>query len=139
MSGSITGSVVVAGITIGAAPVTAPGYDLLGCGITGSTRRRDTVTSPWVHGETEVASVRGALFYTIELQCVGTTFGGSCTLKDALVTAVEAKTFSLVETLDGHVETYTCRAASQIDAPIDRTLLLNRRRAMTITIPVRKA
>lgn len=136
---SISGSVVVAGITIGAAPVTGPGYDLLGCGVSGITRRRDTVTSPWVHGETEVASVRGAMFYQIELQCVGTTFGGASTLKDALVTAVEQKTFSLVETLDGHAETYTCRAASQIDCPIDRVLLLNKRRAMTITIPIRKA
>jgi hypothetical protein len=139
VSGSISGSVVVHGITIGAAPVTAPGYDLLGTGITGRTRRRDTVTSPWVHFETEVASVKGALFYTIELQAVGTTFGGASTLVDTLVTAVEAKTFTLVETLDGHVETYTCRAASQIDCPIDRTMLLNARRPMTITIPVKRA
>lgn len=137
---NIIGSITVGGISLATgAPAVAPGYDLIACGLSDIARRRDTVTSPWVAGETEVASVEGELTYELSVQCVGTDWANATALADALHAAVDVKTYSLVEVLGGHTESYACGAATRISKPIDRELMINARRAVTITIPVKRA
>jgi hypothetical protein len=146
MTASVTGSVQLLSApggtvlaTIGAAPATAPGYDLLGAGESSVQRRRDVVTSPWVAGEQEVASVEGALTYDLVIHAVGgdwaTTQGLVTTIRDA----VTRTSWALRETLGGHVEDYLCRAAVSFEARRERDLMINGRCAITVTIPVERA
>lgn len=137
---NVTGTITLNGtLTIGSGPATKPGYDLLGCGLSSIQRRRDTVTSPWVKGEAEIASVEGALTYDLVVQCVGTSWSSACTLATAVQTIAEMKAWTLVEVFDGHTESFACSAAMVIDKPIERDLMINARRAVTLSIPVTRA
>lgn len=140
---SYTGSLTLAGastITISAVPLAlgATGYELLACGLDGIQRRRDTVTSPWIRGETEVASVQGALSYGFAINAVGSGLAGAIALATAVITLVQEKEWTLTETLDGHVETFACRAATSVDSPFDRTMVINARKGVTVSIPVKR-
>jgi hypothetical protein len=140
---AIEGSVSLDGtITAYTTAVTAagvPGWELVDCGLAAIGRRRDVVTSPWVHEDIEVASVRAALSYRVVLRAVAATLGEASGMVDDAIAVAEQTEWQLVVDLDGHTETYSCRAASQIEMPYDRAMVLNGRRELTITIPVRKA
>jgi hypothetical protein len=133
---SAVGGTVLA--TIGAGPASAPGYDLLACGVDSIQRRRDTVTSPWVAGAQEVASVEGELTYSFTCHAVGTSWANAQTIANTVRDAVTRTSWALREELDGHVEQYTCRAALSVDMPREKNWVINARIAITVTIPVER-
>jgi hypothetical protein len=138
IDGSVTLGGVIVAYTVPVAPGAA-GWELVDCGLTSIGRRRDVVTSPWVNDDVEVASVRAALKYQVKIRAVAASFGEASAMVADAVAAVEQTAWTLVEALDGHTETYACRAAETIDMPKANDLVINARREMTITIPVRRA
>jgi hypothetical protein len=112
---SVPGSIVFGALTFEAQPVPAPSYLILeGTGPGAMTRRRDVVTSPWVDGETEVASVRGAATYTVVVQCVGTSWSNACVLADAVLAQADLRL------LGRRPERHASRAGSAHQRPPDR-------------------
>lgn len=139
---SYNGQLVIAGIVVPGQPLEQgePGYELLACGLESIQRRRDTVTSPWIRGDKEIASVQGALTYGFTINAVGGDSGlaEAIALSTEVISAVQQKSWTLQEVLDGHTETFACRAAITVQRAYDRQWLLNARTSVTATIPVRR-
>lgn len=130
------GSIVVTGAPIA---LGASGYELMAMGFDTIQRRRDTVTSPWVNGDTEVASVQGALTYGFRINAVAPTLGEAITLTAAVIVQCQQKDWQLTEAVETYTQTYDCRAAISIDAAYERNYYINARRTITVTIPVKRA
>lgn len=130
------GSIVVTGVPIA---LGASGYELMAMGFDTIQRRRDVVTSPWVLGETEVASVQGALTYGFRINAVAPTLGEAITLTDAVIAQCEQREWQLTEAVESYAQTYDCRAAISIDAAYERSYYINGRRTITVVVPVKRA
>lgn len=101
----------------------------------GRTRRRVTVTAPYVAGELEIASVADAARVGLTIRCYGGASNPQ-SLVDAIVTAVEASSWNLAITWDGATRTWKARAADW-SAPIGgEDQQLAHRRDVTLSIPV---
>lgn len=138
---SVDASLAIGGITVTGTPLAEgdTGYELIAMGFDAIQRRRDVVTSPWVKGEAEVASVQGALSYTFVINAVGSSMGDAIDMTADIINEVQQKTWSLTETVESYSQTYTCCAASSIDAAYDRNYFINHRRQITVTVPVKRA
>jgi hypothetical protein len=89
-------------------------YDIIADSLTsGQVRwRRDTATSPFVHGAVEVGAVKDEPEGAMVVRVVAATQGALQTAIDNLLDAVSLASWTLSVSLDGTAYTWTCGRAS---------------------------
>ena len=98
------------------------------------TWRREVVTSPYVHGDVEVASVRAAGQVALTVRVTAADQSSLQTAINNLIAAVSASSFTLSVSLDGTAYTWTCGRASY-SVTFDVGMYRGKRARVALVVP----
>ena len=106
----LTLSVTISG-TAGLALTEAAGYEVVSVGPGARVWRKETVTSPFVHGRAVVAQVLDAGSFPLLVRVKALTAGSLATRIAALIAAVEQPVYNTTVVIDGVTWTWRCETA----------------------------
>lgn len=105
------------------------------CDPSGVTLTRETVTSPWVDGEFDVHTTKGAVTWSLSVTAQGASTAAVESLVDSLLEDTSLPDWRLSFTVDDVTRVWRCRAADSTITPIEAAFYEQYLRTVNLTVP----